>query len=491
MKLSKLLILLLVIYTATRIVSITKLPVFADEAIYIRWAQMMYDDPGQFTFLPLYDGKTPLFIWLLIPLVNNPQVDPLFMGRMLSTICGMWLLYSIWLIVKEVGGSKQAQLISGLLVIVLPFTFIYNRMALIDTLLTAWLGFSFWSFLRARRLQYSLKWLLIAGLFWGLGLLTKTSGFYYLPVVMGIAAVDIFKNKQLRKPKILLSLGGALFTGLILIGWMRISPLFPFLFQRSSDFAFSIPEIMGHLPHILELNVSRIGKWLLIYLTPFWLLMFLLNVPDKVKQSLYLLVAALGLFLLPFLVTGKLLSSRYFLPVVVWIIPIMALILDLWRQKNRLVFWGIVTGIAILSLRFIWPSYFDPNEIPFAHEDEVQYLTEWSAGYGIPEVRDYLKSRAINNKVYVATEGFFGKLPDGLSIYFHHSPLTNNLEIHGIGQPISDVSPELREKTKTHEVYLVVNQHRFTVDLKDPRIEIIGMYPRPKQAPALLLLRIR
>ena len=50
-------------------------------------------------------------------------------------------------------------------------------------------------------------------------------------------------------------------------------------------------------------------------------------------------------------------------------------------------------GAALWSLAFMIPGYFFPLYTPFAREDVVQYLTEWSSGVGIPQVRDFITSQ--------------------------------------------------------------------------------------------------
>ena len=60
---------LLVVFLASRLVNLTILPIFADEAIYIRWAQLIWQKTYYF-FIPLSDGKTPLFMWAMIPLLK-------------------------------------------------------------------------------------------------------------------------------------------------------------------------------------------------------------------------------------------------------------------------------------------------------------------------------------------------------------------------------------------------------------------------------------
>ena len=78
------------LYFLLRVPNLTKIPVFVDEAIYIRWAQVMQNEPT-LRFLPLSDGKQPLFMWLIIPALKVFS-DPLVAGRMVSVLAGFGTL---------------------------------------------------------------------------------------------------------------------------------------------------------------------------------------------------------------------------------------------------------------------------------------------------------------------------------------------------------------------------------------------------------------
>src|SRR3990167_1201075 len=86
----------LVIALFLRLYNLTILPVFGDEAIYIRWAQVMRAEPT-LRFLPLSDGKQPLFMWSVIPFLKIFS-DPLFAGRSVSVISGVVTLIGIFLL---------------------------------------------------------------------------------------------------------------------------------------------------------------------------------------------------------------------------------------------------------------------------------------------------------------------------------------------------------------------------------------------------------
>src|SRR3990170_7795526 len=80
-------VLIVILALGLRVYNLNSLPVFGDEAIYLRWAQVMRAD-SSLRFLPLSDGKQPLFMWFVIPLFKVFS-DPLFAGRAVSVISGV------------------------------------------------------------------------------------------------------------------------------------------------------------------------------------------------------------------------------------------------------------------------------------------------------------------------------------------------------------------------------------------------------------------
>ncbi len=57
------------------------------------------------------------------------------------------------------------------------------------------------------------------------------------------------------------------------------------------------------------------------------------------------------------------------------------------KEKIYHVLAGILIFLIVLhSGKFIFPSYFNIEQIPFSQADRVQYLEEWSSGQGIYDV---------------------------------------------------------------------------------------------------------
>jgi hypothetical protein len=91
--------------------------------------------------------------------------------------------------------------------------------------------------------------------------------------------------------------------------------------------------------------------------------------------------------------------------------------------------------------------------------------------------------------VAVATEGYFGSLPDGLSIYFDGSLVNERVRIFGIGQPVTRIPDEVIALSRQMPTYLVVNEHRMKFPVEQC-CQLIQRYSRPQGGPGLLFLEV-
>src|SRR5260221_7286897 len=95
---------IILIYLVLRLPNLTLQPIFADEAIYIRWAQIAKAEPS-LRFISLQDGKTPLFMWAMAPNLVIFE-DPLFAGRLLSVMSGFFTLLGVYFLGKKYFNPK-------------------------------------------------------------------------------------------------------------------------------------------------------------------------------------------------------------------------------------------------------------------------------------------------------------------------------------------------------------------------------------------------
>src|SRR5258708_29055975 len=77
---------IIALFLITRFYNILSLPIFTDEAIYVRWAQIAKNDAA-WRFISLTDGKQPMFVWIAMILVKFIH-DPLLAGRLVSVGAG-------------------------------------------------------------------------------------------------------------------------------------------------------------------------------------------------------------------------------------------------------------------------------------------------------------------------------------------------------------------------------------------------------------------
>ena len=73
-------------------------------------------------FLPLSDGKQPLYMWILMFLIKYFS-DPLFIGRLVSVMTGMGTAVGVFVFSYVLFKNKFVSLISLLLYILSPFIF--------------------------------------------------------------------------------------------------------------------------------------------------------------------------------------------------------------------------------------------------------------------------------------------------------------------------------------------------------------------------------
>ena len=488
---------LVIFYFFSRLYQLLILPVFADEAIYIYWAQLALSDWGRYSFYPLNDGKTPLFIWLLIPMLKI-FTQPLLAGRLLSVFFGLAQLFLQIKLAAFFMSKKKYQLLAGLLLLVLP-GFIFNqRLSLMDSALTFFLTLSFYFTLKAgKQLTNAPKeniWMkdaILAGVCLALSLWTKFSALIFLPVLLTSwwffipLKKDFFR--QLFKQQLPLAIHWLMLLCLtVAIGMLgfyslKISPSFSQIFVRGGDFLYSGREFLASPLAILTRNamfaaqvLSNYAGGLFLFLTCFISLLLV----KKNSQPLLLLLSGL-LLLAPIVILGKQIYSRYFLPVLPFLILSFTLGLS-HLNMSRYVKVFLVTVISAMGIIFNLTAVTKPEQLPLLPADQGQYLTQWSAGYGIVEVLSLLEQQFSYQNTLVLTEGHIGTLPDGLQIYLAAHPQRNYWRVEGVGQPVrlGNLQKFANLIAQYPRVILVVNSDRLAIDnlLAD---QLLATYKRP------------
>src|SRR3989344_4878367 len=246
----------------TRIV-LYQQPIFADEAIYVRWAQVMRAEPT-LRFLPLSDGKQPLFMWSMIPLLKLFS-DPLIAGRMLSVICSLATGIGIFLLTYLLFKNKKVSLIATLLYALSPFAVFFDSMALVDSMLAS---FAVWTLylglLTAQKLR--LDYAMLTGFALGGASLTKSPWIFFagfLPlsaIFLGWPRRPGDKFKTLVTYALLLLVTFTL--SLTIYNILRLGPNFHLISSRNADYVFPLSHFWTNPKDPFIFHFDRALEWI-------------------------------------------------------------------------------------------------------------------------------------------------------------------------------------------------------------------------------------
>lgn len=498
-------IILGLVYLLTRFVNLTIIPIFVDEAIYTRWSQIILADPSHNLFIPLSDGKQPLFMWVAAQFLRIFS-DPLFATRATSVIAGLFGVWGTYLLAKELF-NKRVGVLAAVLFIFCPFLLLYNRLAVVDGMLTTFFVFAvYFIFLLARDLK--VKDSILLGLMLGFGVLTKSTAALAI-IFIPFSIIFLYARGISGSGKYIKLFGLWLLTlvvAFVMYRTLKFSPLYYLIAQRTPDFIFSPKEILADpLSHFLP-RFKDVSSWLLGYLTwPIYISTFLgliLLLKREWRIGIFLGVYFLGPLLIEMEI-AKGFTPRYFIFIAPLALILAAYFLDFisdWLVRSDQVKiyseqarYLLVAVLLIPCLIFEFLLLTNPPNAPIPQVEKSGYLEDWSAGYGVVQIADFLKIRAESGKaITVGTEGVqgFGTLPDGLEVYLRD---TKNVTVVGKGKPaqanLEKVPDDLITDAQLHPAYLVVNKFRF-LDNENPHAILVASFPKANGQNPLELFEI-
>jgi 4-amino-4-deoxy-L-arabinose transferase-like glycosyltransferase len=458
-----------------RLSYLTRLPVFADEAIYIRWAQVMRAE-STLRFLPLSDGKQPLFMWTVMPALKF-ITDPLLAGRVVSAICGLFTTLGIGLASYFLFDRLLLAVTSALIWAVLPYSVFFDRLALADGMLTM---FVVWGFTLSLYTFKHLRWdvSMLAGFALGFAWLTKSPAMFSLAFLPSLWL--LFSPKTSRRQQ-LLGLGLLLTIWIIaffMYNILRLGPEFHLIAMRNQDYVFPLSEVIRHPTDPLFPHLKDSFSFLVYFLTPLGLLFAILGIFEgglkHWRQRLILILwAVVPIFTQSFI--AKAFTARYLL----FTIPFLVVLAvhGLWHfgdrtQKHILSFLGLLLLVGT-SLLFDFGLIFSPQSIPLPRIERSGYLEEWTAGYGIREVASYLKT--LTGPVVVGSEGFFGTPFSALEMYLNTQ---TNVRVVGVNPEVTTIDKKLTNAKNDNQVFLVVNSTRLHALPDNLNLELLAHFPK-------------
>jgi 4-amino-4-deoxy-L-arabinose transferase-like glycosyltransferase len=452
---------LLFFFLATRLYNLTLLPIFTDEAIYIRWSQIGGNDAA-WRFISLTDGKQPLYTWFAMVLLRLFS-DPLVAGRMVSVVSGVFTMLGLSFLSYELFRSKRITLLTVCLYILSPFALMYDRLALYDSLSTA---LAVWACFLGVKLVRNLKLdiAFILGCILGFGMLNKSTGFlslYLLPV-----SLLLFDWKSGQKVRRLFRWAYlvviAAIISQVMYSVLRLSPYFHIISQKDSVFVHPVTEFMITWRYFLG-NMRGLLDWFITYMTVPVIGSMCIAFFVRKKQFMQMLFIALWCFapLLALGYFGKVLYPRYILFMVIPLLMLTAITID-WlmiRLKGQVRLYVLVGFILFFPLRSSYFILTNPVRAPIPFADRGQLLDDWPAGGGVQEIRTYIEQQAKSEPVAVYTEGTFGLLPYAFEIYMSDN---KQIKIQGFWPLTEEFRTDIASSAATQKTYVVLNQSLVT-----------------------------
>lgn len=446
------------LYFFTRFYNILSLSIFTDEAIYVRWSQIASND-ASWRFISLTDGKQPMFVWVAMILMKFIH-DPLLAGRVVSVGAGFISLVGLFFLASEIFRNKKIGLLTSFIYTLYPFALVYDRLALYDSLVAAFIIWAFYfEVLLVRRIRLDLA--MILGMIMGLGMLTKTSdNFAFILLPFSLLLFNFQGNawkKNLRNWVIFAVVSVIIANAMYMM--LRLSPFFHIIGEKNLTFVYSFTEVLQDPFSHFIWNLLSLSTWLIAYATiPFIVLVissFLVK-KEYFKEKLLLLIwftvpfVALALF-------GRVIFPRFILFMTMPLIVLGAYALFNLMSMVKKMYFKILIIVVFLGM-FLVNDFFiltDFSKAQIAESDRGQLIAGWPSGVGVNETISFLTQKAKNEKIYVGTEGTFGLMPYSLEIYLQDNP---HIKTAGFW-PINDTPPkEVLEAAKKMPTYFVFYQ---------------------------------
>jgi 4-amino-4-deoxy-L-arabinose transferase-like glycosyltransferase len=474
---------IIILAAILRLINLSSLPVFADEAIYVRWALVMKEN-AVFRFLPLTDGKQPLYMWVVIPFLKVFS-NPLIAARFVSAMSGLVTLVGVFILTYLIFNSAKACLVAGLIYAISPFTVFFDRMALAGAMLTM---FGVWTLIlaaiTAKRLR--LDTAMLAGFALGGALLTKSPALFFVLLLPSTILLVKWprenKDKALYLGKLMFLWGVTLIIGYGFYNILRLGPEFHMLAIRNQDYVNPISHLLTSPLDPLLPYLNRSIEWLWALGPSVLVVLFLSGIVLSFKKHFKEIILLVGWGIGPILIQAefaKVFTARYILFTLPYLCILAASVILVKKESLRRI---VIAGLIIFVVHALSIDYLFLTQVeaaPLPRGERSGYLEEWTAGQGIYEVSELLREewrREPEGQMIVGTEGYFGTLPDALQAYLNDA---KEIKVMGVGVHISDVPKELLDsKEEGNRTYLVVNNTRFSGNAESLGLKLLAVYPK-------------
>ncbi len=411
-------------YFIIRLINLTKLPIFNDEAIYLDWGWREIHRPGNL-YYSLYDAKQPFLMWIF-GIMESIFPDPLFAGRVVSVLTGFLTLVGIWRVSKYLFAEKVA-IIAAVLYISIPLFSFYDRLALMESSVMAVGIWSGYCLIKLVKDKASLKYPIILGLIFGIGFFIKSSALVFFIAYLVTVLIHVLFFRQFR---LIVSFFYTAVIFLASVALLLINPQFWDTLSLNSRYTLTLSEILAFpfsrwaQSFLANIQIGFYG------ITPLLFLASLIGITIIFIRKDSLSKHFLSFFLTAFLITTIVVSAptdRYLVAFLPFLIIPAACLIYFVISKHKII------GEFSLVLVFIVPFYLTVLQVAapagyllltekLTYFTNGTYLRGATAGYGVNETIDYLNSLAGGDKMIVTVAENTGNPESAILVYFNKSP---------------------------------------------------------------------
>lgn len=374
-------------YMATRLWGLASFPLFTDEVYYLR---LVREAPNIF-WASFADGKEPLFFWFLA-FFSKYFSNPILTGRIFATLAGLGTIFLIYALGKELF-NKRVGAIAAIFYLFSPFALIYNRLSILDSLVTFLLTAFFYFLIKAK----DWRWTFFAGVAFGLSLLTKTVSqlYVFLIPLWGL-------SPRRRYVVVIILMAGVMYFLLTLV------PGFSQIALKNQSFVYPIGFALTHLQKIFIANLKMSLKdWLLIYFgwSPLLGIFFagIWGSLKKEKQVVFLLVT----FLLP-LLAECFIANIFFPRYLLFLLTPGFLLLGYWIDQAGIkpIFILLVLVFLVQPFWLFWQVELQPDRAALPVIEQWQFFTGWPSGLKAQKAIEDIRKLSLNKHIIVATQNY-------------------------------------------------------------------------------------
>lgn len=410
------LIFILIVGFILRLKNVLIFPFFTDESIYIYWAKQLTID-HRTLLLPVWDGKTPLFVWItaLLLKINIPY---LFAGRFVSVIAGTITIYIVFLITKQLL-NKYVALIAAFLYAINPFVLFYDRLALMESLMTLFGSLSCYyliRFFQTKKYRYSI----FIGISMGLAYLSKPTGMIF---IIGLFTAFFLIRK---KNDIVPLIKNALIAGIlyfVISSIVKLSKAFFRMALKNKEFIMDFNELIRHPVSLIGNNFQLFILWMITY-NGFLLIgvlvtgLFLLLTQKKYRVKSIFLLFYVVIPVLAICTVAIIIFPRYFVFIMPYIIILSAIMIEQLFLRNKII--GILVALILIVSWFRSDLLLITNFklFPLPQTDKNQYFEGRSSGYGLDKLFLYIDRDLKNNQLIIVTDNAYGLFPYALELHY-------------------------------------------------------------------------